>query len=315
MQIVPKISHAAKPATLADCRQIGDQIRASLDSMAPALNREAARLLGVLSLMERRAEMLPQDVPSYSAARGAEAAALASQIASEKAQRDHIAQTFQRLVQERAQPRERLESAATTSAATIATLTAEQAKAKQAKADAQAAHIADGNDGTPDTRRMDAEVRRCADALDEERERLAAIQGRLQAIGAEIAQADADASARAKEIGQRIESLERAAQELTIDTAAGLYVLTLAHGLRNGYQVPKFELKIHGAGRVPFVSGRTYELTDGYVKDFLRAQSAPTADEWLDDVRAAGLEVSFSQDTPGIIGRVRARLSNPASAR
>jgi predicted nucleic acid-binding Zn-ribbon protein len=286
------------PATLADCRQIAEQLRAKRSATPTNGTRasgvhqfhiDATRLLDLQGAMERRAALGLQDLPSYRADRDTEAHALAAEISSTKTQLDHIAQTFQRLKDERAQPLARLEAAAATSAATIDELSAAHAKAKQSKADAQAAHIADGAAGTLDTRKLDTEVRRSADALEEARERLAAVNGRLQAIGAEIAQAEADANERAKALNDHIKSLEQSAQELTIDTAAGLYVLTLAHALRDPYELPKFDLKIHDARRVPFVSGRTYEVTDGNIAVFLRAQAAPSPDEWLSEVRASGV--------------------------
>jgi hypothetical protein len=295
-KMFPKTS--TTPATLAECRQIAEQLR----DMQSAIPTDGPRASGVhhfhsdvtalrdkFGLMERRAALVLQDLPSYSADRDTEAHALATDIASTKTQRDNIAQAFQRLKDERAQPLARLEAAAATSAATIDELSTAHAKAKHAKADAQTAHIADGAAGTLDTRKLDAEVRRSADALDEERERLAAVNGRLQAIGAEIAQAEADASARTKELNDKIQSLEQSAQELTIDTAAGLYVLTLAHALRDPHELPKFDLKIHDARRVPFVSGRAYEVCDHHIKDFLRAQAAPTPEEWKAEVLASGV--------------------------
>lgn len=301
MNLISKLFSATDtptPATLADCRKLAEQLRAKR-SATPTdgprssgvrdFHSDATRLLDLQGMMESRAALVLQDLPSYSADRATEAAALAAETASTKVQRDHIAQTFQRLKDDRAQPLARLEAAATASAATIADLSAANSKAKQGKADAQAAHIADGAAGTFDTRKLDAEVRRSADVLDEERERLAAVNGRLQAIGAEIAQAEADASTRTKELNETIQSLERSAQQLTIDTAAGLYVLTLAHALRDPDELPKFDLKIHDARRVPFVSGRTYEVCHYHITDFLRVQAAPTPDEWMADVRASGV--------------------------
>jgi predicted nucleic acid-binding Zn-ribbon protein len=273
----PKTS--TQPATLADCRQIADQLRdmqRTIPTNGPRasgvhdFHSDVTALRDKFGLMERRAALVLQDLPSYSADRDTEAHALTAEIASTKTQRDNIAQAFQRLKDERAQPLARLEAAAAT-------------------ADAQTAHIADGTAGTLDTRKLDAEVRRSADALEEESERLAAVNGRLQAIGAEIAQAEADASARTKELNDKIQSLEQSAQELTIDTAAGLYVLTLAHALRDPHELPKFDLKIHDARRVPFVSGRAYEVCDHHIKDFLRAQAAPTPEEWKAEVVASGV--------------------------
>jgi hypothetical protein len=295
-KLLPKAS--TPPATLADCRQIAEQLRAKRSATPPDgprgsglrdFHSDAIRLLDLQGTMERRAALGLQDLPSYSADRDAERAALDVEIHSNKAQRDRIAQDLARLKADRAQPLARLETAAATSAANIDELTAAHAKAKNAKADAQAAHIADGAAGTLDLRKLDAEVRRSADALDEERERLAAVNGRMEAIGAEIAQAEADANERAKALNDHIKSLEQSAQELTIDTAAGLYVLTLAHGLRDCQEVPEFDLKIHDARRVPFVSGRAYEVGDGHIKDFLRAQAALSPEEWLAEVRASGV--------------------------
>lgn len=299
MNLIAKmLKTSTPPATLADCRQIAEQLRAkrsatptngTLASGVHQFHIDATRLLDLQGTMERRAALVLQDLPSYSAERAAERAALDVETSSTKAQRDRIAQDFARLKADRAQPFARLETAAATSAANIEELSAAHAKAKQAKADAQAAHIADGAAGTLDVRKLDAEVRRSADALDEERERLAAVNGRLQAIGAEIAQAEADANERAKALNDHIKSLEQSAKELTVDTAAGLYVLTLAHGLRDRYDVPEFDLKIHDARRVPFVSGRAYEVGDGHIKDFLRAQAALSPEEWLAEVRASGV--------------------------
>lgn len=295
-KLLPKTS--TTPTTLADCRQIAEQLRAKRSATPTNGTRasgvhdfhiDATRLLDLQGMMERRAALVLQDLPSYSADRDAERAALDVETSSTKAQRDRIAQDLARLKADRAQPLARLETAAATSAANIDELTAAHAKAKNAKADAQAAHIADGAAGTPDVRKLDAEVRRSADALDEERERLAAVNGRMAAIGAEIAQAEADANERAKALNDHIKSLEQSAQELTIDHAAGLYVLTLAHGLRDRYALPKFDLPIHDARRVPFAFDRAYEVTDGGISDFMRAQAAPTPDEWLAEVRASGV--------------------------
>lgn len=300
-KLLPKAS--TLPATLADCRKIAEQLRAkrsatptngTLASGVHGFHIDATRLLDLQGVMERRAALVLQDLPSYSADRETERAALDVEISSTKAQRDRIAQDLARLKADRAQPLARLEAAAAASAANSEELSAAHAKAKQAKADAQAAHIADGAAGTLDVRKLDAEVRRSADALEEERERLAAVNGRLQAIGAEIAQAEADANERAKALNDHIKSLEQSAKELTVDTAAGLYLLTLAHGLRDHYEVPEFDLKIHDARRVPFVSGRAYEVGDGHIKTFLSAQAAPSPDEWLSEVRASGvLEFQF----------------------
>lgn len=295
-KLLPKTS--TPPATLADCRKIAEQLRAKLNATptdgprGSGLRDFRSDTTGHLDkhgLMERRVALVPQDLPSYSADREAERAALDVQIHSTKAQRDRIAQDLARLKVDRAQPLARLETAAAASAAHIEELSAAHAKAKQAKANAQAAHIADGAAGTLDVGNLDAEVRRSADALEEERERLAAVNGRLQAIGAEIAQAEADASARTKALNDQIKSLEQSAQELTHDTAAGLYVLTLAHGLRDRDALPKFDLPIHDARRVPFAFDRAYEVTDGGISDFMRAQAAPTPDEWLAEVRASGV--------------------------
>lgn len=295
-KLLPKAS--TTPATLADCRKIAEQLRAkrsatptngTLASDVHVFHFDATRLLDLQGMMERRAALVLQDLPSYSADREAERAALDVEMSSTKAQRDRIAQELARLKADRAQPLARLEAAAAASAANSEELSATHAKAKQAKADAQAAHIADGAAGTLDVRKLDAEVRRSADALDEERERLAAVNGRLQAIGAEIAQAEADANERTKALNDHIKSLEQSAQELTIDTAAGLYVLTLAHGLRDRDALPKFKINIHDARRVPFALDRAYEVTAGGISDFLRAQAAPTPDEWLADVRASGV--------------------------
>jgi hypothetical protein len=298
MNLIEKLLPKAPATTLADCIKLGEQIRSKCSALPTEgprgsglrdFHSDATALLGKLEFMKSRDALGLQDLPSYIADRDNEARALATETASTKARRDNIAQTFERMKGERAQPLARLEAAAASCAAAIDDLSATHAKAKQAKADAQAAHIADGAAGTLDTRKMDAEVRRSADALDEERERLAAVNGRLQAIGAEIAQAEADASARTKELNDQIQRLEQSAQELTIDTAAGLYVLTLAHGLSDRRALPKFDLKIHDARRVPFVSGRAYEVTNGDISDFLRAKAAPTPEEWKAEVVASGV--------------------------
>ena len=110
--------------------------------------------------------------------------------------------------------------------------------------------------------------------------------GRIESLARSLALAQAGAAAERRELGEKRRAVLTELAGLRADTAAGLYVISLA-GLPAD-AVPDFSLPVERADRVPLAQG--YTVDADALRSFLRArEAAEQPADWLARLEDSGL--------------------------
>lgn len=158
--------------------------------------------------------------------------------------------------------------------------------AAKARADAIADAAESGADLAAIGKRHDKAIKDAAAAVENAEAARAAVAGRIESLARSLALAQAGAAAERRELGEKRRAILTELAGLRADTAAGLYVISLA-GLPAD-SVPDFSLSVERADRVPLAQGDTVDASA--LRSFLRARErAEDADDWLERLHASGL--------------------------
>lgn len=166
--------------------------------------------------------------------------------------------------------------------------------AAKARADAISDAAESGADLAAISKRHDKAIKDAAAAVENAEAARAAVAGRIESLARSLALAQAGAAAERRELGEKRRAILTELAGLRADTAAGLYVISLA-GLPAD-AVPDFELPVEQAERVPLASGSTVDA-DALRRFILARESAEDAEAWLARLRASGL-LGFKFERP-----------------
>ena len=158
--------------------------------------------------------------------------------------------------------------------------------AVKARADAIADAAESGADLAAIGKRHDKAIKDAAAAVENAEAARAAVAGRIESLARSLALAQAGAAAERRELADKRRAILTELAGLRADTAAGLYVISLA-GLPAD-AVPDFELPVEQAERVPLASGSTVDA-DTLRRFILARESAEQPADWLERLRASGL--------------------------
>lgn len=158
--------------------------------------------------------------------------------------------------------------------------------AAKARADAIADAAESGADLAAIGKRHDKAIKDASAAVENAEAARAAVAGRIESLARSLALAQAGAAAERRELGEKRRAVLTELAGLRADTAAGLYVISLA-GLPAD-AVPDFSLPVERADRVPLASGGTVDA-DTLRRFILARESAEDAADWLARLEASGL--------------------------
>ena len=158
--------------------------------------------------------------------------------------------------------------------------------AVKARADAIADAAESGADLAGISKRHDKAIKDASAAVENAEAARAAVAGRIESLARSLALAQAGAAAERRDLGEKRRAILTELAGLRADTAAGLYVISLA-GL-SADTLPDFSLPVEQADRVPLASGSTVDA-DTLRRFILARESAEDAADWLERLRASGL--------------------------
>jgi hypothetical protein len=158
--------------------------------------------------------------------------------------------------------------------------------AVKARADAISDAAESGADLAAIGNRHNKAIKDASAAVENAEAARAAVAGRIESLARSLALAQAGAAAERRELGEKRRDVLTELAGLRADTAAGLYVISLA-GLPAD-AVPDFELPVERADRVPLATGSTVDA-DTLRRFILARESAEDAADWLERLRASGL--------------------------
>lgn len=158
--------------------------------------------------------------------------------------------------------------------------------AAKARADSIADAAESGADLAAISKRHDKAIKDASAAVENAEAARAAVAGRIESLARSLALAQAGAAAERRELGEKRRAILTELAGLRADTAAGLYVISLA-GLPAD-AVPDFSLPVEQADRVPLASGSTVDA-DALRRFILARESAEDAADWLARLEASGI--------------------------
>jgi len=289
------ISAAINPVTMADAEKVHDQLKGkyNIASNHPKKGGYPFCLLADPLFVEFRDMKTAQDLPKlpslsgYIEARKTEARSLADVVVNLQARRAEVISGLAALKRGKSKALANLESAVAAGEQNLPALSEAVANAKNARANALGESIESGAPDSFSAGTYDAAIRKAGDALAAAQDTHGVVLKRLEDLRAELKGAEQDADAKTKALDSEIQAAQQDVAQQSIDTAAGLYVLTLAE---LPFQwLPDFDLQIHDASRVPFAAAGDRSVTWKQINRHNYFTKVLSPADWVNKVEESGL--------------------------